>query len=428
MLAFKADYDGPIDAIRVFGYVRNWKNGSFPLRFSDPAASTSALLTAVGLRTTAPTHIALQNLSDKQVEYHLHFTEIGTEKPKALDTRPTRLRPHTGEVISVTSLLRQLMSMGVERATLTLKSDADSKSFVAAATQELQNALLEDVPFRPGNPRIFMRGAYPLRWTQDYTNHPMVANVSNAPMTVRAYAIAGGVTYTFPLQSILPDTTSVFDVDRLRADQTPDVNGKVIPLDTLFGKFHWAPMVRTPTTEGLSGRTEVYSVMNNRASSFSCGIICEYESQVFPYFDTGFEGLYQAPYMTAARSSTGYQLVIDGYGNNASYPITDGSMFGNPHFDTTSVLNATVLPNNTTVQSDTGNYGSTNFHYAWFSYRGQQSEDGSFCQYYAGAAEDLGEAVKSHLALFLSTKQRCSYDRRLLIRMPHLPLAISYRR
>jgi len=241
VVAFDVNYDGPIDAIRVFGYVKNWKSGSFPLRFSDPAASPSALLTAVGLRTSAPTHIALQNISDKPIEYHLHFAEIGTDKPKTLDAPPTRLRPHTGETVSITSPLRQLLAMGVERATLTLKTDADSRSFVAAATQEVQNALLEDVPFRTGNPRIFMRGAYPLRWTQDYTNHPMVANVSNTPMIVRAYAIAGGVTYAFPLQDIAPDTTAVFDVDQIRANQTPDINGKVIPLDAQFGKFHWAP-------------------------------------------------------------------------------------------------------------------------------------------------------------------------------------------
>jgi hypothetical protein len=110
-----------------------------------------------------------------------------------------------------------------------LKTDADSTSFVAGATQELQDALLEDVPVRTGNPRIFMRGAYPLRWTQDYTNHPMIANVSNTSMTVRAYAIAGGVTYAFPFRDISPDTTAVFDVDRIRANQTPDINGKGDP-------------------------------------------------------------------------------------------------------------------------------------------------------------------------------------------------------
>ena len=130
--------------------------------------------------------------------------------------------------------------------------------------------------------------------------------------------------------------------------------------------------------------------MNNRASSFSCGIICEYESESFPYFDSGFEGMYQAPYLTAARTSGGSQGIWDSYGNYASYPITDPSMFGNPHFDTTTVLNAFLQGNNTTVQSDTGNYGTANFHYDWYSYRGQQSEDGSYCEYPISAYEDLG--------------------------------------
>jgi hypothetical protein len=112
VIAFDANYDGPVDAIRAFGYVKSWKSGSFPLRFSDPAASTSSLLNAVGLRTTAPTHIALQNLSDQPVEYHLHLAEIGSEKPKTLDSAPSHLRPHTEEVVSFTSPLRQMMAMG----------------------------------------------------------------------------------------------------------------------------------------------------------------------------------------------------------------------------------------------------------------------------------------------------------------------------
>lgn len=218
-----------------------------------------------------------------------------------------------------------------------------------------------------------------MRWTEDYTNFPMVANVSNAPMTVRAYAIVGGVTYTFSLRTVAPDTTTVFDVDQLRAKQTPDINGKVIPLDAKFGKFHWAPMVRTPTTLGLSGRNEEYSLINNRASSFSCQIACEYENESYPYFDNGFEGLYKAPFQTAARTSGAYQGIWDSYGNYATYPISDPYMFGTPHFDTTTVLNAFLQGNNTTVQSDTGNYGTTNFHYNWVSYNGQPSEDGSFC-------------------------------------------------
>jgi hypothetical protein len=390
VVAFDANYDGPVDAIRIFGYVKNWKIGSFPLRFSDPSASTSASLTAIGLRTATPTHIALQNLSDEQVEYHLHFAEIGTEKPKVLDTPPARLQPHSGETISATAKLRQLSDMGVERATVTLETAADSKSFVAAATQELHDRLLEDIPFRTSNPRIFMRGAYPLRWTQDYTNRPMIANVSSIPMTVRAYVIAGEVTYAFPLRNVAPDTTAVFDVDQARTEKIPDVNGKVIPQDAKFGKFQWAPMVRTTTADGLIGRTELYSALNNRASSFSCGIICDYENLEFPFFDTDLTGLYQAPNQSAARSSTGTQSVIDSYGNFVTYPITDGSMFGNPHFETTSVLNSTVLSNNTTVQSDTGTYGATNFHYLWQSFYGQPSEDGSFCVYPVGAVEDLG--------------------------------------
>lgn len=384
-MSVEVGYDGPVDAVRAFGYVSEGFNKSFPLRFSDPAASTSAPLTAVGLRTSAPTHIALRNLQGTAASYHLHFAEIGSLKPKVVDTPAETLEALSNQELTITKSLKQLGDMGVERATLTLVTQATSKGLVAAATQELASDLVEDVPFRPSNPRRFMRGAYPLRWTGDYTNHPMVANASDIPMTVRAYVIAGGTTYLFPLRDVPANTTAVFDVDAVRANKTPDLNGKFIPQDAPFGKFHWAPMISTKTAEGLSGRTEVFSAADKRASSFSCGFMCDYDTDEFPYFDLYLAGLYKAPNQSPARMTTATEFIQDGYGNYGNYPISyDTSKLGYPSFDNTSMLNASTSlagDQKAWARVDSGNYGTTSFRYVFTQEFGTQSEDGSYCTY-----------------------------------------------
>ena len=70
---------------------------------------------------------------------------------------------------------------------------------IGALTQrDDKTGVMEDIPLKTGNPAKFMRGAYPLRWDQDYTNQPMISNTSDHTFSVRPYVIAKGVTYALP--------------------------------------------------------------------------------------------------------------------------------------------------------------------------------------------------------------------------------------
>jgi hypothetical protein len=79
--------------------------------------------------------------------------------------------------------------------------------------------------------------------------------------------------YVLKREPVDPGATVVVDVDRLKRNQVPDINGKALPLDAQYGKFHWIEMGGGKNA-GLLGRTSVSSVQNRRRSSFSCPYPC----------------------------------------------------------------------------------------------------------------------------------------------------------
>lgn len=266
-------YNGAADAVRVFGYVESRRDGNLPLRFYDPKGSTTKTLVAVGLKSNQETHLSVKNLSLAPITVIPHLSEVGSQTPRTFEGRPVVIPARQSRVVVLDSSQQQLVHERIERFTLTVKTDANVGSLVASVTQRVAVGLLEDVPLRTGNPIRLTGGAYPLRWDQDYENRPMIGNYSDQTIKVRAYVIAAGVTYTFPMLPVSPDATLDFNIDAMRRNQTPDINGKVIPLSAKFGKFHWSPEPGL-TKVALAGRTELLSLENKRASSFSCNMEC----------------------------------------------------------------------------------------------------------------------------------------------------------
>ncbi len=190
-------FTGPNDALRVFGYVASRSDGTLPIRTYDPKAATSQVLSAVGLITADETHASIRNLTAAPVVVTPQLTPVGTDLSKSVTGTPVLVPPLSSVEIPLLPSLKALSLQGVQRATLFLNNDAPAGALVAALDQRVMPDLLEDIPFKTGNPLRYMRGFYPLRWEGDYTNTPMVANTSSNEATVRASVIAGGVTYTF---------------------------------------------------------------------------------------------------------------------------------------------------------------------------------------------------------------------------------------
>jgi|GEM_PF-3697445 len=362
--SFAADvsFDGPKDAIRTFGYIESNSTGSLPIRFYDPAAATQNSISAPGLLTRVMAHVVARNLSAHAIRVLPHWSEVGSQKPRSADGFPVIIPP--GAAVSVPlDGMKAILNKGVERATLTLGTDAPKGALIGAVTEEVEDSVLEDVPLRAGNPLQFMRGYYPLRWERDYKNLPMISNTSDVEQSVYASVVTGGKTYVFPITKIDPGTTAVFDVDSIRANKTPDNNGDIMPTDTLFGKFHWNSVVYSNTV-GLIGRTELRSTEDKRASSFSCGGTCSYLSFQSPFFDGDPGGTYPQPYQTAAKNLTAQNMMQDPYGNPIWYTNISTQSMGGLAVDNTYILTANPQSNGYVMQEDTQVPGGTNI--GWY--------------------------------------------------------------
>ena len=366
LLSVDASSTGSIDALRVFGFVSDPIDGPHPVRTYDVATATSQTLSSVGLVTSHDTHVALRNLSASPQIVTPSLAPIGDSSTTPVTLPPVLVPSKSAVEVPISSALIALAGAGKTRATLLLKSTAPQGSFVGAVDQLVYPGLTQDIPFKTGNPRRYMRGIYPLRWEKDYTNNPMIANTSDQTATVRTFVVAGGVTYTFPDTDIKAGQTVTFDVDIIRKNKTPDGSGHVIPATATYGKFHWNPLPGKNTQVGLHGRTEVESLQEARSSSFSCGSTCEYQYWAYPYFATDPFGSYPVPNDPDARETSVHDQFKDTYGNYSQRGMTaDGTTIT---VDDSSILSFSTSNNDMTLVSNTGNQGSTTARYYFTQY------------------------------------------------------------
>ena len=140
----------------------------------------------------------------------------------------------------------------------------------------------------------------------------------------------GGIYALYP-QQLAPGASAVFDIRKIRDNQTPDSSGRLMPRNLTVGQIRWS-MVGSSATR-MIGRSEIISKSGKVSSSYSCGVCCRnsYASsyltpnQVFAYVDditslTAEEtdhdcyGNYYAPYGVSATWSSSDETIA--YFNN----------------------------------------------------------------------------------------------------------------
>lgn len=275
--------EGDPSALRATGIIRRNDRYDAPIRFYDSLASTSPNLSAPYVRTSAQTHIAVLNVSNEPVQFSPVIREATLETPKEITLPQYTVEAHKAIQVQIDPALALLRRQGVATTTLTIQSVGSKGALVGALTQIDSDGLIEDVPFRSANVAKYAAGAYPLRWDKDYTNHISVTNTADVPLIARALITARDVNYSLPQQTIAPGRTMVYDVDKLRTDQIKDPNGNLLPKDAVVGKFMWFE-IGMGRSFGLMGRNPVTSRDDNRRSSFSCGMACEYTKREYPTF------------------------------------------------------------------------------------------------------------------------------------------------
>ena len=157
-----------------------------PVRFYDPTAATFSSLTAPGVQTDAVTHLTVHNLTASPVVVTPTLREATVQTPKEVWLPGVLLAPYASQELAVNTLFSKMLSEGVERATFTLGTSAPLGALVGALTQiGNKDGLIEDIPLRTANPPAYARGAYPLRWDQDYTNLVTVTNTADTSRSLR---------------------------------------------------------------------------------------------------------------------------------------------------------------------------------------------------------------------------------------------------
>ncbi len=334
-----AESDGAVDALRAAGVVRGPNGYGAPVRFYDPAAATLSSLTAPGVQTDTVTHITVHNLTELPVIITPTLREATVQTPKEVGLPGVLLAPHASEELAVNALFSKMLSEGVQRATFTLETSAPLGAIVGALTQiGNKDGLIEDVPLRTANPPAYARGAYPLRWDQDYTNLVTVTNTADTSRSLRGFITAGSVIYLLEKVSLDPGASVVFDVDQLRSQQTPDEAGHKIPLDATSGRFHWFDMSMGKQL-GLMGRQSLSSQVNVRRSSFSCGEGCAQNYIDSPVFITYPWPVYGSDLITevayGATDTSNYVAQEYNYGSWSFYYLLNYSDYASS-FSTSS--------------------------------------------------------------------------------------------
>jgi hypothetical protein len=344
-------YAGKASDVRAFGYV-SVGDYAAPIRFYDPATATSTDLTSVALQTKYNVTAVVHNTTKAPVTVIPKLQESALAPAAAISLDPITLPPFGTKVLTVD--LSNLRVQNKQYANLRITTNAASGSIVGASSQTDENGIVEDIPLRTSNPPRYDRGAYPLRWTEDYTNRVSITNTAEEPRGFRATITAGPTVYVLKKQMLEPGSTMIFDVDQLRQSGASDLNGVPFPRDAPYGKFLWQELSDGKTT-GLIGRTSLASIHNRRRSSFSCGDDCQREEQYpFLYDFTGnfVEGTTQ--YVSVYELYTTYSQPQYGYPITTTLPI-GGSWF----------LNASPY---TTPQSNLFLFGQDNSQYPYLSF------------------------------------------------------------
>lgn len=377
--------DGSVDALRPVGSVVASEYAA-PIRFYDPKTATFSSLTAVGVDTAAETHVTVHNVSDAPVEFTPIVREAALVNFSERSAASRTLAPHNSAEVDVSSLLQYFQGKGISRVTLTLKTEAVKGAVVGAVTQiSSPDKLVEDIPLRTSNPPAFARGSYPLRWDEDYTNLVTVTNTAEEQLRIGGQITAGDVTYVFKRADIAPGATITFDVDDWKRDGVPDVNGKTIPKDALYGKFHWIEMAGGKKA-GLLGRTSLTSVKNRRKSSFSCGSTCEYNFTRQPYFD--LQVFTNLPTNGAQNSAiTEYDSLLNG--NYYTYPIAYSS--GEVWADNSAIVSFGPDHSTSTNIVESGHAaGTTNVNYNFYDTEYSYDPDFEECDATPNNSEQSG--------------------------------------
>jgi hypothetical protein len=388
------NYVGSTSALRAVGTVRGFEGYSAPVRFYDPTTATFSSLTSVGLRPSTRSYVTVSNITDSPIEFIPQLREAIPENPRFQSLPSMQVEGRHAIHVPIDQAMSAFSEQSGPLVTLTIKTDAPKGSIVGAVTQIGDDEIVEDIPLRTSNSPAYARGSYPIRWETDYKNMVTVTNTASQRLGFGATITAGNMVYVLKREPIDPGGTIVVDVDKLKRDQVPDMNGKTLPLDAQYGKFHWIELGGGKNA-GLLGRTSVSSVQNHLRSSFSCPYPCANSFLENPLFDYSiFWRIAVGQTLTSNASQYSYDI----YGNQYFYPISmNDTSFIN--IDNPSAMTYGAGSPSSQLVGTPGQPGRANVNYQVNETFFSQSSDGESCYDNSVLSTEAGTAETTSCAI-----------------------------
>lgn len=256
------------------------KDGSFNsvIRFYSPRLAKQSHLFANGFRVRNVTpHLVLKNTTAESIVAQPKFITLGgLDAGQPVVTPEITLTPYESREVN----LEQLSLAARARADLDVVSvqvinSGAPGSLIGSIYGINQNTAVNyEVPLRDSGLVRNMTGSYPWKITKDYTTVVYITNISDREAGFVTQIQHDGQKFVQDPYSIKPGETKVFDLAKIRNEQTPDNMGRRLPKETSLGQFKWAVRGVTDGKMLLIGRAEMVSRSEHISTSYSCNDPC----------------------------------------------------------------------------------------------------------------------------------------------------------
>ena len=254
-------------------------DGSFNsvIRFYGTKAARQPHLFANGLRLAGVTpHMILKNTSSAPITATPEFIPSGDGSAGNPVTLPAiALSPKQTVEVDLGPLMNAFQSRNdLNTVSAKVSNNGAPGSLIGAIyCSDYSTGINYDVPLRDSGPLRNATGSYPWRMDDDYSTVVSITNIGSQPADFIATIRYEGGEYLPQLRNLAVGETAVFDLNKIRDEQLPSKDGKILPRKAKVGQFHWS-VLRGGDNVRLIGRAEMVSTSKKVSSSYSCPVCC----------------------------------------------------------------------------------------------------------------------------------------------------------
>jgi hypothetical protein len=269
------------------------------VEFSDPQTAKSSRLDGAGLRIgkiagEQLTQVAVaRNVGDSPavVTGRIPYT---TSAGNAGELSLPQVRLASGEVKEV-KLSEAIEEGGLKKiAAAGLQFEYSSKPgtiVMSALSVSSSGNQVFRVPLVNAKAQESSTGRYPWMIEGSASTFVYIKNASDHPQRYQLQVDYEGGAYALGIKTVAAGQTVVFDIRKLRDNQTPDEGGHAIPLNATHGQVSWSVDGREDLT--LIGRAEQVDVASGLSMTSACQTCCQagfYDGWCDPGSATGLPG------------------------------------------------------------------------------------------------------------------------------------------